>query len=578
LKRSGEQGYKASNIVTIDGIEAVTFLEQKASQSQSQDPDAKYNALFGNVPFAAAGSGSEFARATYADLPDESTIKFANGTTYSYKNVAIVAKNLAGINTAAKLHEKFEIPAPAATATVSIAASATVSEAPTSTTDLPKPTPTTDHLPGYPYPVVKHIHDNVAGYFLNGTGYEDVAVLSITSFVPLNTEVEDAELELLEVKRVLKEFLAACKKTNKKKLVIDVSANGGGLIFSGYEIYSQLFPNDKKVWSGSRLRAHDALFAGGETAFEVLGLNSIDMILSTGLDGNGKQYPDFKSLYGPQLAGNQNATNILQYNFSSPAGEFSISAFDKVNPPQFADPVFSADNMVIVTDGVCASTCTIFTGLLVREQGVRTIALGGRPLELPMQAVGGVKGSQLTNWAELQQIFRTVASSAIATNKTALLERYFEILPSLDEPPMLPDIKGTGAVNFRNAHPRLDQDSFPTQFLYEAANCRLFYTAETVFNVTSAWTQVVDAAWGKGRCVKGSTVDVSGKIGEKTPEYDPRVFTVVPALDSPGSLIYKGAYQPRVVKSLARRATLEEMVTAGNGEMYKKGPAIGVAV
>lgn len=54
---------------------------------------------------------------------------------------------------------------------------------------------------------------------------------------------------------------------------------------------------------------------------------------------------------------------------------------------------FKAEDIVIVYDGYCASTCTIFSELMRQQAGVKTIALGGRPNKDIIQAVGGVKGT-----------------------------------------------------------------------------------------------------------------------------------------------------------------------------------------
>lgn len=46
----------------------------------------------------------------------------------------------------------------------------------------------------------------------------------------------------------------------------------------------------------------------------------------------------------------------------------------------------------------------------------------------------------------------------------------------------------------------------PLQFAYEAANCRIFYTPQTIFNYTNLWMYAADAIWNKPElCVQGST-------------------------------------------------------------------------
>lgn len=53
-------------------------------------------------------------------------------------------------------------------------------------------------------------------------------------------------------------------------------------------------------------------------------------------------------------------------------------------------------------DGMCSSTCAIATELLKNQGAVRTIAVGGRPQEGPMQGVGGTKGAQVFSWDDIQ--------------------------------------------------------------------------------------------------------------------------------------------------------------------------------
>ncbi|KAL2135113.1 hypothetical protein VTI74DRAFT_9706 [Chaetomium olivicolor] len=62
---------------------------------------------------------------------------------------------------------------------------------------------------------------------------------------------------------------------------------------------------------------------------------------------------------------------------------------------------FRAEDIVIVTDGGCASACAMFTDVLTNIHGVRTVALGGRPIQAPMQAIGQVKGGPIMQFEHL---------------------------------------------------------------------------------------------------------------------------------------------------------------------------------
>lgn len=62
----------------------------------------------------------------------------------------------------------------------------------------------------------------------------------------------------------------------------------------------------------------------------------------------------------------------------------------------------------------------------------------------------------------------------------------------------------TLAVNLRD-QVRLN-DTVPLQFKYEAANCRIFYTLENVYNMSRLWRDTVTAAFHDNTlCVEGST-------------------------------------------------------------------------
>lgn len=98
---------------------------------------------------------------------------------------------------------------------------------------IPKNATSTPTLLGYPFlPVNKDPSNQVAGYFLNGTGLDDVAILRITSFA---NETADPDLRTATFVNTTRDFLAAATAANKKKLIIDVSGNGGG---------NTILPND----------------------------------------------------------------------------------------------------------------------------------------------------------------------------------------------------------------------------------------------------------------------------------------------------------------------------------------------
>ncbi|KAJ0335424.1 hypothetical protein COL922a_009246 [Colletotrichum nupharicola] len=505
------------DIESIDGTPICEFIEAQAARQLTQDPDAKYNKMFTNPAQFARGLTAGFTSRLPGDCPDEEVIKFTNDTTYTNE---LYAK----LDTAEKLHNHFEVPA----TTTSAAASTT---APSKSTSVASSTPSPTSLPGYPKPVAFHQHEWISGYFMEGKGYEDTAVLAVLGVTPWTISKPNGTFEILEAFRTVAEFLEKAKDAGKMKLIIDVQGNGGGSVAAGFQLYNQLFPKTTDIWDGSRIRATEAFNAIGITAWDS-SPDVLDIFVGTYLDEDRKPYKDWEDLFGPEVVAGQNTTKLLRYNQT----ELSYSKTK-------GDPLFAPENIVIVTDGGCASTCTIFTGLMVREQGVRTIALGGRPTETAMQAVGGVEGAQVLQFTDLRQTIMQVSRDAVKTNNTKHLKEAFDVLPDIGEPPLLPPLASSGSFNYRKAYARENAHGEPKQFIHEAANCRLFYTEKMIVDPVAVWTASYDATWNKGKCVARSTVNTDDTIGDKTVAYSAGVKSKASAYSGPGALSYKGAYE-----------------------------------
>jgi hypothetical protein len=216
---------KPSPVTKINGQDAVTFLKNWAQLGALNDPDALYNTVFFSKPFAAstlgwqgyfAGSG----RFGYIWPGPNTTLAFQNHSTASYHTTAGVKGNFTGVTDGESFYQQFctgkqtITPPPSNTTTTTTTSSA--SSTPTYTKAAP--------VPGYPTPVVNS-QDNVAsGYYLDSSSTSDVAVLAMLSFEPTIPA---------EFQYVVQTFLADAKAAGKKKLVIDVSANGGGYILQG---------------------------------------------------------------------------------------------------------------------------------------------------------------------------------------------------------------------------------------------------------------------------------------------------------------------------------------------------------
>jgi hypothetical protein len=242
-----------------------------------------------------------------------------------------------------------------------------------------------------------------SGYFLEGEGYDDVAVLSVPSFVGSGAD----ELNFQQVNTYLINRAVA---SGKKKLIVDVSANAGGTILQGYDLFKQLFPTILP-YGATRFRAHEAFDIIGEeisyySSLVPRSLNTNDTVQNlvssvfnyrTDADINYHPFKSWAQKYGPHVhgPGPDNFTSIIRWNLSdvlTPDNSGGIYVSGYLKRDNITVQPFAAEDIVIVYDGYCASTCTIFSELMRQQGHVKTIALGGRPNKDIIQAVGGVKG------------------------------------------------------------------------------------------------------------------------------------------------------------------------------------------
>ena len=511
--------FTPSAVKTIDGIEATTFLQAQSLVQPFQDPDALYNLDY--FELARATSLSTFESPQLYPGP-KTDIVFTNGSTLSVPNFAVVLKNLAGISTGADVYSAYCTPSPSAAV---FSAAATSQSVPTSTTSSLIAGPT---VPGYPYPVVKHSDDVVSGYFLNGTDVDDVAVLAIPSYGPVSKGGGT------EFQKVVSAFLKAARQAGKTKLVVDVQTNPGGIIDLGLDTFAQLFPSIPPNQQGNMI-ANSGIDIFGTTVSDLLQeakasgnqseINSLlipPIAVQAEMTINHSSFASWPALFGPIQAHGGAFTNLFQANYTNPAiseqGAEGIIISGTNSMPSLPQP-FEARNIVILSDGFCASTCSIFHELMKTLGGVHSIAVGGRPQNGPMQEVGGVKGSQDEDFmlivAEGEQILPYAKPSVLAEAQGTPFANFtsapLAILRAAN--PLT-----AGSLNIKNNIRIGDTSLTPLQFVYEAADCRIWYTAEMLTDPTCLWSRVASIAFNNGTfdspyCIHGSTKNPTSLSG-----------------------------------------------------------------
>ncbi|KAG6003744.1 hypothetical protein E4U21_001747 [Claviceps maximensis] len=479
----------APAITKINGIDAAKFIEDTVnSASFLQDPDAAYNTMFwskstlankGVGNFVAGGRSSIF-------YPGPTTsLTFSNGTTLQLQNLATIVGDMTGVVDGPSMYKKFCSPMSAPEAI-----------------EAPGGTP---NLTGYPEPNASTQDGAVTGYYLNGQGVDDVAVLALKNFEPLSPA---------EFQATIMDFLSDAKDAGKKKLVIDLQNNGGGLVLLGYDFFRQLFP--KTVQEGnSRWRLSKSLNLtaqvisdyvkdvdpSSEADNDMVDLTEIFLNYRHDLNISDENFLTFADKFGPHVYKDNAFTNMMRWNLSDALTTsdpvhglgIGITGYGSLTEqPQYFEP----EDIILLYDGSCSSTCTVASEFLRLQGGVKSIAMGGRPKAGPMQGVGGVKGSQVLDFGSVYNFVSTAASLTNDTEVKAEASRFTN----------LPSLRSTQAfVNVRDhiLHDNVN-DGLPAQYVYEAADCRLYWTAPMISDVTEVWKAAANAAFNGGKCAYGS--------------------------------------------------------------------------
>ncbi|KAH7137927.1 hypothetical protein B0J11DRAFT_115 [Dendryphion nanum] len=532
--------FRPSPVRTINGKGVEEYLQTVAVQADFHDADTRWNALFPSQTLIASGVTFLGSFRTGQYQGPNTTIAFGNGTAKSWMNVAVVIGNFTGVDSGPAFFNKFcrgPQPTQAAPAAPPPPSNST---APART--APASTPTPSHT-GYPKAVLLHPNLSLGGYYLNESGYDDVAILSIPSY-------ESPDVQLFQ--NLMRAFIRMSTAQGKTKLIFDLRGNGGGNAILGYDSFKQVFPQaDQDPFGGTRYRASEALnqvgkitqdFAlgktyvqGNRTAF-VENFNTItdrEIILFTAgfnfqhnLDVDNEAFTSWEQMFGPEDINGDQFTQTLRYNFSDEPSYtytgFSVIGFlNNTNETATPQP-FKAENIVMLHDGMCSSTCTIVSELLKNQAGVRTIAIGGQPKFGPMQGIGGTKGAQSFNYDDVQiraQIayFTGSPEQQASWNDTDLGRTAFA--SQLFTRSAYSGGRPAGGINLRDNLRRNDASKTPLEFIYEAADCRMFYTAPMITDVTQVWKGVVDRMFSVGSGANGTAGMrgcVQGSMGDKS--------------------------------------------------------------
>ncbi|KAF2878259.1 hypothetical protein BDV95DRAFT_479193 [Massariosphaeria phaeospora] len=528
-KDAEKEGWKPSPVTQINNQSAEDYIQEWSKRFVFHEDHARYNALFPNQASISMGRrGNLFGRSDFPD-GEHTTVEHENKTVNTFINNAIVPlDSFDDIEDGESFFARFCNQGPPKTEGNSKLKRATPTK--------PKRQEAEPTATNYPAPAVLHSEAIIGGYYLSGQGYEDVAVLSVPSFSS-GTEEGPAEFQDL-----IGGFLKDAKDKGRKRLVIDLRGNTGGFVFLGYDLFKQLFPSEDP-YGASQYRANEAFDITGQFLTTVLENatyeDALNEFKSAGLESNlvslyksmfnyklylttdNKNFTSWEEYFGPHVHNNDNFTTVSRVdlnNFFSDDLSLDVTGYrtraDKLNKEQ----PFEADKIVLLQDGACGSTCAVFAEFMKSQGSVHQVVVGGTPKTGPMQGVAGSKGSQTYTWTQVQEE-AVLAYTNMPDHQEELNGTELGSLVFADRPLMRSAYQSSGrtrsSVNLRDNIRIGDDTSTPLEFVYEAADCRVFYTAEMVRDVEATWKKTVDAKWGDANkfCVEGSVAHKSSLSG-----------------------------------------------------------------
>ncbi|KAJ7777128.1 hypothetical protein B0H16DRAFT_1449266 [Mycena metata] len=266
--------------------------------------------------------------------------------------------------------------------------------------------------------------------------------------------------------------LNALKAAGVEKIIVDNSGNRGGFIFAGaialWSLWPQdLFPGFPAVFRDSDLirRESDAAAASGlgESEYSYFFYRDLNYVL---LENN----TQFMDPPVPQIV--NGVKDAFSKQFFDDFGDNSTTVTNFTTPP------FAGSDYVFVANSICASTCSIFSSYLFQKHGVRSAVFGGTPTATTSQFDGGVKGSEVTDFDSI----------------LGELE-----LAGLQDDPAAPQpfpVEISLTMNFRNAIPYIDKQDDILEYVFEPDTKKYQFTFDQFNKPQKIWEFVAEEFFG----------------------------------------------------------------------------------
>ncbi|KAF7428583.1 hypothetical protein PC9H_007809 [Pleurotus ostreatus] len=292
----------------------------------------------------------------------------------------------------------------------------------------------------------------------NSTGVLVLGSFSSSSFSGLQKSLLRGLLEL--------------RGAGASRLIVDVTNNGGGYICIAHWLHRIIIGPKPTTEPQAGL---DSTARAGPLARRIVkeiknGADPREKLLYNPAQWTNGTHHRFKKRANWMSKAEHHVINGHEDSFSQRLGQ-ECQPFD-VPPPNEA--LFHSKDVVIVSNGRCASSCSLFSITMSKLEGVRTVVVGGKR-DVPQQYCGTV-GGQSTD-------FSTIDTEI----KTAKLKNH-----PLAPPDFLTNsVQGiTWRLGFG-----IDDPTQPEEWQDHAADFNLPLTKETVNNPVAIWKEVIHTAW-----------------------------------------------------------------------------------
>ncbi|KAK9760509.1 hypothetical protein K7432_015383 [Basidiobolus ranarum] len=218
-------------------------------------------------------------------------------------------------------------------------------------------------------------------FYTSGNGVGTIAIAS---------ENFNTYYDALDFFNALKEGFQQFQSLGVQKIILDLSDNYGGNICAGYQLINFLFPGSH--FYPTNVRSTNLARALASKA-------------SLQNEGGRVWLPQTKTDFSDgEMYKNSSWIDDESARFSRTFSDYCSYEFDLVN--SIGIPIYESQNMVVVTNGLCVSTCAVIARYLTEIHNVESVFVGG--LTNATSSMVGSTGGQVYSLSNLIQTIKSL--------------------------------------------------------------------------------------------------------------------------------------------------------------------------